>query len=692
MRLASSVVTIRSRQQRNNMKAGRKVLACVAALFMLFAPLQAQINTDRMMSVGRTALYFEDYVLSLQYFNQVINAKPYLYEPYFYRAVAKLSLDDYRGAEQDCNSSISRNPFVVNSYQVRGLARVYQERYDDAVSDFRAGLRLDPDNRSLRHNLILCLARSGKKEEAILAADTLLSYSPRYAPAMAMRSDLLWELGDSTGALEWVNKALDVNKYDADMLHHRGVMLARMERYEEAEQDMDRSIYLNPGDAGAYITRAMIRYFRENLNGALNDYDLSIMIDPGNVTGRYNRGNLRAQIGDDNRAIEDFDVVIDVEPDNMMALFYRGILRDNTGDYRGAEEDITKVLEKYPQFIQGYQIRSEVRSKLGNRRGAEEDAMVVLREQNRRFNNAMGYTDDSDEDDDSKTRGSSDKNVRNYRKIIVDENLENSTGFSSEYRGKIQNRNVEVQYLEPFRLTYFRDETQAVSNPRYSKIVDELYGTGCFMSEIMLENHEVSLNEKQISMLFADIEKRTSNLSEGSARLDDLLLARAMDFALLQDFNSADSDIDNAMSYNSDNWAVWFMRSQVRARSIQIKRAEQEIPAQQGQSDIREGMADQGYQYVIRDLSRVIDMEPSFAYAYYNRGTFYAMANDLHAALVDFNKAIELDETMAEALYNRGLILVLLNRMDDAFSDLSRAGELGIYSAYNIMKRFSKSD
>lgn len=72
-----------------------------------------------MMAMGKTALYYDDYVLSIQYFNQVINAKPYLYEPYFFRAVAKLSLEDYRGAEQDCNSSISRNPFVVNSYQVR---------------------------------------------------------------------------------------------------------------------------------------------------------------------------------------------------------------------------------------------------------------------------------------------------------------------------------------------------------------------------------------------------------------------------------------------------------------------------------------------------------------------------------------------------------------------------------------------
>ena len=68
------------------------------------------------------------------------------------------------------------------------------------------------------------------------------------------------------------------------------------------------------------------------------------------------------------------------------------------------------------------------------------------------------------------------------------------------------------------------------------------------------------------------------------------------------------------------------------------------------------------------------------------------MANDMPAALVDLDKAIQLDETLAEAWYNRGLVLVLMNRMDEAFRDLSRAGELGIYSAYNIIKRFSKSE
>ena len=73
----------------------------------------SQINTDRVMAIGRNALYFEDYVLSIQYFNQVIGARPYLYEPYFYRGLAKFYLEDYTGAEQDCTEALERNPFVT---------------------------------------------------------------------------------------------------------------------------------------------------------------------------------------------------------------------------------------------------------------------------------------------------------------------------------------------------------------------------------------------------------------------------------------------------------------------------------------------------------------------------------------------------------------------------------------------------
>ena len=75
--------------------------------------------------MGRNALYYEDYVLSIQRFNMVIGAKPYLAEPYFYRALAKFYLEDYWGAETDCSEAIERNPFLPDNYRLRGLCRTF---------------------------------------------------------------------------------------------------------------------------------------------------------------------------------------------------------------------------------------------------------------------------------------------------------------------------------------------------------------------------------------------------------------------------------------------------------------------------------------------------------------------------------------------------------------------------------------
>ena len=55
----------------------------MVGLVILFgwSSLHAQINVDRVMLMGRNAMYYEDYVLSIQRFNMVINAKPHLAEP-----------------------------------------------------------------------------------------------------------------------------------------------------------------------------------------------------------------------------------------------------------------------------------------------------------------------------------------------------------------------------------------------------------------------------------------------------------------------------------------------------------------------------------------------------------------------------------------------------------------------------------
>ncbi|MDE6043066.1 MAG: hypothetical protein K2G07_05925, partial [Muribaculaceae bacterium] len=118
---------------------------CVVAAAVVQAA--AQINTEQVLRVGRNALYFEDYVLSIQYFNRVIDAKPYLAEPYFLRAIAKYNLEDYAGAEADATRSIELNPFVADAWEVRGVSRQNQGRDSAAVEDYRKALDLLPRNR-----------------------------------------------------------------------------------------------------------------------------------------------------------------------------------------------------------------------------------------------------------------------------------------------------------------------------------------------------------------------------------------------------------------------------------------------------------------------------------------------------------------------------------------------------------------
>ena len=129
-----------------------------ATLFLILQiftiSLFAQINTDRVLAIGRNALYFEDYVLSIQYFNQVIKSKPWLAEPYFYRAVAKINLDDFKGAEEDCTLCLQRNPFLTQAYYARGIARQSQEKYDEAIDDYQKGLEFKPEDRQMLTELV----------------------------------------------------------------------------------------------------------------------------------------------------------------------------------------------------------------------------------------------------------------------------------------------------------------------------------------------------------------------------------------------------------------------------------------------------------------------------------------------------------------------------------------------------------
>ena len=58
------------------------------------------------------------------------------------------------------------------------------------------------------------------------------------------------------------------------------------------------------------------------------------------------------------------------------------------------------------------------------------------------------------------------------------------------------------------------------------------------------------------------------------------------------------------------------------------------------------------------------------------------------SAVEAYTSAIGHNPDFAEAYYNRGISHILSGNYSAGVADLSRAGEMGLYGAYNLIKRY----
>ncbi len=641
---------------------------------LLSLAAKAQINTDRMMQVGRNALYYEDYVLSIRYFNQVISAKPHLTEPYFFRGLAKFYLGDYQGAISDCDASIERNPYMANSYQLRGLCHINLREYDRAVEDYYQALDLEPDDQIVCNNLALCLMQQNAYERADSLLDATVKRWPKDSKNRMLKAKVALARKDTVAAVKHVEDALLLSPYDSDILGFKAELSLRQDAYEQAEGEFDRAIKIKPGsDANLYIGRALARYYRNNLRGAMDDYDAALQIDADNYYAHLNRGLLRAQVGDDNRAITDFDVVLRKEPDNMIVLFNRAILLGNTGSYKAAIRDITTVLKHYPEFWTGYSYRARMYRKTGNVRAAEMDEFRVLHAQMNRRAGISNATRKS-------TRTKSNTDIERYQDIVIEDREENETTYASESRGLVQNREVKVVPQPLFVLAFNELPQQVRQAVSFHRLVDEVNRSGIFTHRLLITAHEAPLTDAETREHRTDVERCTAQLQQSESAMG--YFARAMEHSALLETAQAIADLDRCIALDPKMTLAYFQRAALKYSEWTL--------AKQAQSSDKEGGVLPGspdWSTIISDLQQCIALQPDMIYAHFNLACIYQEAGRDEEALQTYTQVLKMDDKMAEAYYNRGLLYRKQGKVSDARADLSKAGELGLYTAYSLLKK-----
>lgn len=619
----------------------------------------SQLNVYTYMEEAKKEMDNKNYFDAIQKLDVCIEVRPNEYVAYFYRGVCKYYLKDNLGAEQDLNSSMSAyNPLLYDAYHYRSLVKYRLGDYDGAIKDIDHvidGLGNDPELLVERaffklsdQNYTGAISDCNTAMHLHYSGENLFVCKGMAENALAKFDSALINY---TLALKLVPKDIEV--------HVRiGMTDYNLDKYNDAIQQYDQALKMDSTSTLAYFNRAEANLKLTNDTAALQDFNMVIYYDPMNALAYFNRGVLEANKNDYTDAIADFDKVLTLNPKNIQALFNRAKLKSQIKDYQGAIADYNTIIEIYPYLVEAYYERGHLKETLKDYEGAQADYKLgkTMGELSR-FSDTLQRAHDS---------------TALMHLLTLNSNFNNGSQKLSD-----------TTTIDLMPLFYI-----AVKGDNYAK-------TDC-IPLLFKKSKKIYLNfclTNQKALLEDNSKENSRNVLNEPAKDSnsqiEYLLQKAVQETNMQLFNAAITDYDKIIARDTGCAIAYFARGIDICEQTQIlgqlNNNEQDTYINKTYRVVT-NPANTGYEKAIVDFNKVIQLEPDFAYAYYDRAYAKYKLNDFRGAVDDCNYAILINADFADAYYNRGLLLYCLNDKIDACEDFSKAGELGLTKSYLIIK------
>jgi tetratricopeptide (TPR) repeat protein len=216
------------------------------------------------------------------------------------------------------------------------------------------------------------------------------------------------------------------------------------------------------------------------------------------------------------------------------------------------------------------------------------------------------------------------------------------------------------------------------SNVYFDHHIDEL-NQHLRARTIFINNKHDAFSEEESRAYFAYLDSLTNSINQtkNTRKAVEMLLLRAVAFTAIRNFESAIEDLSTYLQEDSLCVPALWQRAYCQSR-INLFQASEGTNIELKNAN------------VLADLNHALSLDNQNAYLYYNRGCLYALRQDYRLAIEDFTRAVTIDVNMAEAYYNRGICAIYQKKTEAGIADLSKAGELGLYTAYSIIKKYRK--
>ena len=650
-----------------------------------------QVNTEHLMRVGNNAMYFNDYVLAIQYFNKVINAKPYIEQAYMYRAFAKISLEDYNGALDDLDRAIEKNQFIPHAYYARGYVYNRLGEYAKAESDFSKALELSPENTSYMIGRLEAYDLQKKYTEELADIDFILRKNGSKEPQIAIekgRVQLL--LGDTVAAFRTMDSVVGSHSYLAAAWGGRALINMLMEKNDSALADYNVAISLRTDNAEHYINRANLFYKKHNYRAALSDLSKALELSHNNKMALFNRSLITFEIGDYNKALADLNQLVKIDGGMYEARYQRAIISQKLGRHREAIADLSKIIERYPNFAPAYSLRAESYNKLQNNKASYRDMQTAIQIESKRRQHKKTSAKDDDEPNNEAKIANSESGVSDWAKLfeMTEDKGDDKFGKNS-VRGNIQNRQVDVKPQDNFVLSPYRINKNVEPEHYFSAQLNRLNDLHKNDMRLYFVCSEIPLTDALVAYHFKNIDLISEKIAADKDNYYNYLY-RAINYTLVQDFDNAVNDFSEAIKLDGGSALAYMCRAEVRRKKLEVAISSE---ADNTKSVVKEPVEatdkkfSHDFELLIRDYDTAIGIDPELFFAYYNKANIMSRLQDYNAAIALYTQAIGINKKFAEAYYNRGLTYIYLGETQKGVADLSKAGELGLYEAYNLIKK-----
>jgi len=355
-------------------------------------------QTDHAMSGFEEALWF----------------KPDYVEARYMLADCCRKRGDFAGELNILAQVVARAPQFAEAHYNYGVALKSQNKPQPAVQEFRAAVRLSPENSKYMLALGIALADVDRKE-AVTMLRAALQHGADGADAHYNLGLALATNGDDDGAERELNRALELNPQQAAAFRALGVTQMHEGKLEQAENNLRRALEVMPSDAEAANNLGTVQLRLKDYDGAVQSLERAIELNPNlikahaNLAQAYQRSgratdaqreservaSLTAQLRNRGKAMIDvqsareqftagrkadavftLESAIAVNPDFADAYFELGrVIRDSGGDSNEAIAAFRRALSLDPE-------RADAHYEIGlafERLGRKIDAMSEYR-------------------------------------------------------------------------------------------------------------------------------------------------------------------------------------------------------------------------------------------------------------------------------------------------------------------------